>query len=247
MARLVHELSARVEMAFVRLDCAAMSAQLLERQLFGLKRGAYVAADRDREGLLQSAHRGSLLLENVSEIAASFQPKLQEFLSVGEYHRVGDRWGTCRADVRIIATVDVELDAAVASGRFRRGLFDRLSVISLDVPRLRTHAEDIPRLLEHFADVLTGGRGIDFDPAVLEVLLAYPWPGNVRALQSAVECRVVLGDGVRIRLEDPPVSIQDFARLEATPHAAGAGDGTRRLARVRPHATEVSAGGLREC
>lgn len=247
MARLVHELSARAEMTFVRLDCAAMSAQLLEAELFGVKRGAYVGAERDREGLLQTAHRGSLLLENVSEIGASFQPKLQEFLSVGEYHRVGDRWGTRRADVRIIATAGVGLDNAVASGRFRRGLFDRLSVVSLDVPSLRTHAEDIPFLLEHFADVLSEGRGIDFDPAVLEILLAYPWPGNVRELQNVVECGFVLGDGVRIRLEDLPVSIRDFARLEAASHADEAVVGRRRLARVRPGPSKVSAGGLREC
>ncbi|MCH7598924.1 MAG: sigma-54-dependent Fis family transcriptional regulator [Myxococcales bacterium] len=214
MARLVHELSSRAEMTFVRLDCAAMSAQRLEAELFGVKRGAYVGAERDREGLLQAAHRGTLLLENVSEIGAGFQPKLQEFLSVGEFHRVGDRWGTRRVDVRMIATTGEALDDVVAKGRFRRDLCDRLSVISLDVPSLRRHPEDIPSLLEYFGDVLTEGRGITFDPAVFEVLLGYPWPGNVRELQNAVECGFVLGDGKRIQLEDLPVSIREFAGID---------------------------------
>jgi DNA-binding NtrC family response regulator len=235
MARLVHELSDRADMAFVRLDCAAMSAQLLEAELFGVKRGVYVGAEHDREGLLSSAQRGTLLLENVSEIGSAFQPKLEQFLGSGEYHRVGDRWGIRHVDVRIIATTGDALDAAVDLGRFGQGLCDRLSVISLEVPSLRAHPEDIPSLLEHFAGVLSGGEGLTFDPAVFEALLAYPWPGNVRELQNAVECGYVLGDGKRIQLEDLPVSIRNFA------------GGLRRLTRVRPNTQVAPANRVGEC
>lgn len=215
IAQLIHELSPRVDMAFVRLDCAAVSAAVLESELLGVKRGAFAGAERDREGLLQTAHRGTLLLENVSEIGAAFQPKLQnildDILDKGEYHRVGDRWGTRRSDVRVIATTCSSLGEAVAHGRFRRGLCDRLGVISLAVPSLRTHSEDVLPLLEHFGEVLSQGRGFSFDAEALEVLRRYSWPGNVRELQNAVECAFVLGGGARAKLEDLPVAIRAFA------------------------------------
>ncbi|MCP5041545.1 MAG: sigma-54-dependent Fis family transcriptional regulator [bacterium] len=213
MAKLVHELSTRGEMPLVRVDCAARSGALVESELLGAKRGAVPGADRDREGLLQTAHRGTLLLENVEELDAAFQPKLREILATGEFRPVGDRWGTRCVDVRVIATSSGDLERQVVEGRFRRGLFDCLGVLSLAVPSLRERPEDIEPLLEYFAEVLDTTTGISIPPAVREVLGRYPWPGNVRELQNAVECACVMSQGGEVRVEDLPEAIRRFASV----------------------------------
>ena len=229
IARLVHELSPRVDMPFVRVDCAAIPPTDLEAELVGFKRFAFEGASRDREGLLQAAHRGTLLLENVNAIASAFHPRLQEILDTREVHRLGDRWNATPLDVRVIATSSRAEDLVCPTGGFRRALYDRLSVISFEMPSLRSRRDDLQPLLEHFGRVATGGREIDFDAATRLLLARYPWPGNLRELQNAVECGVVLGDGERIRVEDLPVAIQKFD----DPAAARVGP-QRAIERVEP-------------
>jgi DNA-binding NtrC family response regulator len=212
IARLVHELSPRADMPFVRLDCGAISASEFEAELVGFKRIAVTGATRDREGLLQAANKGTLLLENVDAIAMSFHSRLEEILSSGEVRRLGDRWNPRLIDVRVIATAGSANILKCTPGNQRSALYDRLSVLSFEVPSLCDRADDLLPLIEHFGRVSTDGVGVEFDDAVLAMFKTYSWPGNIRELQNAVECGVVLGDGKCIRLGDLPVAIQELAK-----------------------------------
>lgn len=225
IAKLVHELSPRRDMPFVRVDCAAHDEASIEGELFGVRRGAESRAERDREGLVQTAHRGTLLLENLADLPAVVQPKLQEFLTTGEFRPVGDRWGTRCADVRVIVSSSVPLAQPVAAGRLRRALYDRVAVLSLSVPCLRERVEDIEplfeRFAEHFADATEStGEGESSEPSAplsidreaLDWLRAYPWPGNVRELQNAVEYACLMGRRERVGCEDLPESIRRHAK-----------------------------------
>lgn len=226
LAKLIHELSARRDMPFVRVDCAAHDGAHLEGELFGVRRGGEARARRDREGLVQTAHRGTLLLENLAEMPAVIQPKLQEFLAEGDFRPVGDRWGSRCADVRVIVSSTVPLERHAAAGRLRRALYDRLAVLVLGVPSLRERVEDIEPLIEHFAGALrdTGvdaggagrttlaeGKALEIDGEARAWLRAYPWPGNVRELQNAVEYACTMGSLDRLRCEDLPESIRRHA------------------------------------
>lgn len=213
LAELVHELSSRADMPFARLDCAVVSDTVLETELLGIKRGAPTGAPQDRVGLLQTAHRGTLLLENVSEIAPSFQPMLREFLDEGFFHPVGDRWGRRDVDVRIIATTQMGLEKSIEAGYFDQALYDRLAVVSLSVPSLRERESDIEPLLDHFSQVLKQGSIICIAPEVVAAFASYQWPGNVRELRNAVECALVVGDGEQILLDDMPVAIQAHLKI----------------------------------
>ncbi|MFT5441239.1 MAG: DNA-binding NtrC family response regulator [Myxococcota bacterium] len=217
LAELVHELSSRADMPFARLDCAAVSDGVLEAELLGIKRSALTGAPQDRVGLLQTAHRGTLLLENVSEIAPAFQPRLREFLDEGFFHPVGDRWGRRDVDVRIIATTQMGLEKTIEAGAFDQALYDRLAVVSLLVPSLRERGADIEPLLEHFAQVLNHGRNLRIGPEVVAAFASYPWPGNVRELRNAVECALVVGDGEQVLLDDLPVAIQSHLEIARRP------------------------------
>ena len=218
LAKLAHELSARSDMPFVRVDCAAHDEAFVEGELFGVRRGGEARALRDREGLVQTAHRGTLLLENPAELPAVVQPKLQEFLATGEFRPVGDRWGTRCADVRVIVSSTMPLAEHASAGRMRRALYDRLAVLVLAVPSLRQRVEDIEPLVDHFAETLRDSRTLgsfSIDPDARAWLRGYPWPGNVRELQNAVEYAFTMGSCERLRCEDLPEAIRRHAQPEA--------------------------------
>ncbi len=230
IAKLVHELSPRSDMPFVRVDCAAHHPAYVEGELFGVRRGEESRAARDREGLVQTAHRGTLLLENLADLPAAVQPKLQEFLATGEFRPVGDRWGTRCADVRVIVSATQPLEREAAQGRLRRALYDRLAVLVLAVPSLRERVEDIEPLIDHFALALRdAGSGLlrdrlEIDAEARAWLRAYPWPGNVRELQNAVEFVCLMGAREIVRPEDLPEAIRRHAqpRDAEVPAADGA-------------------------
>ena len=207
-ARAIHDQSDRRDKPFVKLNCAAMPEGLVESALFGHERGAFTGAIRRVEGAFERAHKGTLLLDEISEMRLDLQAKLLRVLQEQEFERVG---GTTpiRVDVRIIATTNRDLAATAAAGAFRQDLYYRLSVLPMTIPPLRERLEDIPVLAARFARRTAAEIGKEvrgFAPDALKLLQAHLWPGNVRELQHAVERAVIL-------TPDPMLPVQVFDSL----------------------------------
>jgi DNA-binding NtrC family response regulator len=193
-ARLVHTMSPRANAPFLALNCAALSANLLESELFGHEKGAFTGADRLRKGRFELADGGTLLLDEISEIPAELQAKLLRVLQERVFERVGS--STSRTtDVRVIATSNRDLEVEVARGRFRGDLYFRLNVLPAIMPALRDRSEDIPALAAHFLSLVAArdGRPVkSFTDEAMHLLMSYSWPGNVRELQNICERAAVL-------------------------------------------------------
>jgi DNA-binding NtrC family response regulator len=202
-ARALHERSARAGGPFVKVNCAAIPATLLEAELFGVERGAFTGADRARAGRLERAHGGTLFLDEVGELDAALQPKLLRALE----ERVVERLGASEprpVDVRIVAATNRDLDAAVRDGAFRLDLFHRLAVFPIRLPALRERLDDVPDLVQAFVVRLNEsmGRQVSGASAVaLEKLASLPLPGNVRELANLVERAMILCGGATLEPE----------------------------------------------
>ncbi len=209
VARAIHRASARAEGPFVAVNCATLSENLLESELFGHERGAFTGATGRKIGKMETAHRGTLFLDEVAEIPVALQAKLLRALQEREVERVGGV-RPIGVDVRVLAASHRDLRRAVGDGAFREDLFFRLKVITCDLPPLRQRREDIPLLAAHFSQLhgrKLGLPALGVTPAARQCLLAYDWPGNVRELANVVERAVVLGDRQRIRREDLPEEV----------------------------------------
>lgn len=194
VARAVHELSPRAGEPFLAVNCAALSESLLESELFGHERGSFTGAERLRKGRFELADRGTLLLDEISEVSPKVQAKLLRVLQERAFERVGSSM-TIGVDVRVIATSNRDLPRSVARGEFRQDLFFRLNVLPIHLPPLRDRAEDIPALAEHFLHLTAAREGKPVKtlaPDALAVMRNYPWPGNVRELQNICERAAVL-------------------------------------------------------
>lgn len=194
VAHYLHTRSVRAERPMLCLNCAALSAGLLESELFGHERGAFTGADRTRKGRFELADGGTLLLDEVSEMALPLQAKMLRVLQEGEFERVGSST-TRRSDVRVIATTNRNLEDFVAAGGFREDLYYRLNVLPVSVPALRQRADDIPELVSHFlrkAARCDGAAEPRVAPAVMRHLVDYAWPGNVRELENLCRRAVTL-------------------------------------------------------
>ena len=210
IAKALHRNSPRRHEPFVAVNCATLSETLLESELFGHERGAFTGAVGRKLGQFELAHRGTLFLDEVAEIPVALQAKLLRALESREIQRVGgDR--PRPVEVRVVAATNRDLAAAVSEGTFRRDLYHRLDVFSLELPPLRERRSDIPQLATHFAartarrlNRATGGLTASF----LESLAAYDWPGNVRELRNAIERAVVLATDGTLRAEDLPEQIR---------------------------------------
>ncbi len=197
-ARAIHDASDRRDRPFIKLNCAALPEGLIESALFGHEKGAFTGAVRRVQGAFERADRGTLLLDEVSEMRIDLQSKLLRVLQEQEFERVG---GTqpLKVDVRIIATSNRDLAAFTAQGHFREDLFFRLSVMPISIPPLRERPEDIPLLASRFAVRAAQEMHKDvhgFAPETLRMLQQYEWPGNVRELQHAIERAVILSSDV---------------------------------------------------
>jgi two-component system response regulator AtoC len=194
LAKAIHRMSPRHEMGFTAINCAAIPEQLLEAELFGHTKGAFTGATADRPGLFESAHQGTLLLDEIGDLPLGLQAKLLRVLEEGEIRRIGGREGK-KVDVRVIAATGKSLDQAVARGEFRADLYYRLDVVRLHIPPLRERPEDIAALLTHFARQAAQRLGhlVSITPQALVMLSQHSWPGNVRELRNAVERAAVLG------------------------------------------------------
>jgi transcriptional regulator with GAF, ATPase, and Fis domain len=188
IARFIHISSRRNRGPFVPINCAAISRDLFESQLFGHKQGAFTGAAREYSGIIRSASGGTLFLDEIGELPLDLQPKLLRFLQEGEIHPVGGSLPT-RVDVRVVASSNRNLESEVKSGRFRADLLHRLKVITFEIPPLRQRREDIPLLLNFYLNKyssLPGNYKVQLAPDAVECLVAYSWPGNVRELSSFV-------------------------------------------------------------
>jgi DNA-binding NtrC family response regulator len=196
VARAIHYGGPRRDKPFVKVNCAALSAGLLESELFGHEKGSFTGAHERKIGRFELADGGTLLLDEISEINTELQPKLLRALQEREIERVG---GTriIPVDTRIVATSNRALEEAVEDGTFREDLFYRLNVIAIHLPPVRRRKEDIPLLMEHFLRRYAKENGrhpVTFSQAAQDVFLDYDWPGNVRELQNAIERAVVLSN-----------------------------------------------------
>jgi len=210
VARLIHRESPRGSGPFVALNCGGIPEQLLESEFFGYVKGAFTGADRDKPGLFETADGGTLFLDEVAELSGSLQVKLLRVLQEGEFRRLGAT-DVRRASVRIISATNKDLEAAVEAGEFREDLFYRLAVVPIHLPQLRTRREEIPELALHLLHRHARRLGVPVEgihPQAMQVLLAYPWPGNIRELENVLERALVLSDGPQIGLEDLPESVR---------------------------------------
>ncbi len=196
-ARAIHELSPRAEAPFIAINCAAIPRELLESELFGHERGAFTGADARRPGKFELADRGTIFLDEIGEMDLSLQAKLLRVLQGSEVEHVGGRH-PIPIDVRVIAASNRDLAQGVKDRTFRDDLFYRLSVFPIELPPLRQRTQDIPLLVEHFiarfsSDLKTSPKIVS--ETAMELLTSYPWKGNVRELENAVERALILCDG----------------------------------------------------
>lgn len=200
IARSIHSNSKRNEKPFLPFNCAAVPADLVESRLFGHRKGAFTGADKDNLGIVRAATGGTLFLDEIGELAMHVQPKLLRFLQEHEIHAVGDD-RPVKADVRIVAATNKELEKCVADGTFREDLFHRLNVIRIHIPSLRERKEDIPPLVNYFLKDFSQkcNKQLTLSDKALEALIAFSWPGNVRQLRNEMERVTALAeDGVLI-------------------------------------------------
>ncbi|HBA55071.1 MAG TPA: sigma-54-dependent Fis family transcriptional regulator [Syntrophorhabdus aromaticivorans] len=220
-ARAVHYLSPRSGQPFIPVSCGAIPSELVENELFGHVRGAFTGAHAPHPGLIREADGGTLFLDDIDCLPLQAQVKLLRFLQEREYKQLGST-KTNRADLRIVAATNINLENGVRDGRFRQDLFYRLNVIPVNLPALKDRKEDIPLLAYHFLakysrDFAKECR--DFSPGAMAVLLAHGWSGNVRELENVVARAVVFSEGTTIRRGDimlhSPPAVDSWAPYES--------------------------------
>ena len=204
VARAIHDLSPRRGQPFVKLNCAAVPAELVESELFGHEKGAFTGAVDRRHGRFEQADGGTLFLDEIGDMPPSMQSKLLRVLEDGRLTRVGGAT-ELKVDVRVISATNRDIETAIAEGRFREDLFYRINAFSLRTPPLRDHLEDVPALATHFVEAAcrrNHWRVRSFDPEALGLLRRHSWRGNVRELRNAVERILILSDGETLSTGD---------------------------------------------
>jgi DNA-binding NtrC family response regulator len=204
LARWLHQNSPRADEAFVDLNCAGLSRELLETELFGHEKGAFTSATASKQGLFEVAHRGTIFLDEVGDVDLQIQPKLLKVLEEKRFRRVGDVRDR-QVDVRLIAATHQDIGQLVRDKRFRDDLYFRISTIPLSFPALRERVEDIPTIAQYLLDKVAAdlGRGqLELDEGCMQALKAYAWPGNVRELRNVIERAVLLSGEKNITLND---------------------------------------------
>lgn len=223
IASTLHNLSPRKYDPYVRINCAALPAQLLESELFGYKKGAFTDAKRDKSGHFCLADGGTILLDEISEMDVSLQAKLLRVLNNGEYSPLGSSV-TYHSDARIISSTNADLKEEIKKGRFREDLYYRINVVELKVPSLSERPEDIPLLANHFVKENNLKKRLHIDkiaPEALAILRKYNFPGNVRELENAIEHSFVMCRGAEILPEHLPNHILQAIKVNNQPKSNG--------------------------
>jgi formate hydrogenlyase transcriptional activator len=228
IARAIHKRSRRSSRAFVSVSCAAIPSSLIASELFGHEKGAFTGATQRRLGRFELAEEGTLFLDEVGELPAETQITLLRVLQEHEFERVGGNQ-PIRANVRVVAATNRDLEAAIAAGTFRDDLFYRLNVFPIEIPPLRERREDIPLLVEYFIDHFARKAGKSFrgiNKKTLDLLLSYPWPGNIRELQNVIERSVIVCETENFSVDESWLSRQSLAsepksQLELSQKLAG--------------------------
>ncbi|HEY6769391.1 MAG TPA: sigma-54 dependent transcriptional regulator [Candidatus Sulfotelmatobacter sp.] len=221
VARAIHRRSDRVSRPFVGVNCAAIPRDLIASELFGHEKGAFTGATQQRPGRFELANGGTLFLDEVGELPVETQIALLRVLQEHEFERVGGS-RRIRADVRVVAATNRDLQAAISAGAFRSDLFYRLDVFPIEIPSLRERREDIPLLVEYFIDRYARKAGKHFknvEKRTLRVLQSYPWPGNIRELQNVIERSVILCESYIFSIDEnwlpqPPAATESKRHSE---------------------------------
>ncbi|MBL7685671.1 MAG: sigma 54-interacting transcriptional regulator, partial [Deltaproteobacteria bacterium] len=197
IAKALHQYSPRKFKTYIATNCASYSETLLESELFGHVRGAFTGADKDKKGIFEFAHQGTVFLDEVGDMSLAMQAKLLRVLQEGEIRPVGSNQ-TIKIDVRVISATNKDLATLVKEGKFRKDLFYRLNVVKMNLPPLRDRRSDIPLLVDHFMKKNKMGIPENFlsiTPEAIKILMAYVWPGNIRELENEISRALVMGKG----------------------------------------------------
>jgi len=224
-ARLIHAGSARGREPMVTINCPGIPELLLESELFGHARGSFTGAFRDRQGLLEAAHRGTVFLDEVGEMSLRMQGLLLRFLETGEIQRVGGERTVSRVNTRVIAATNRDLRDQVAAREFRLDLYYRLNVVHVHIPPLRERQEDVPPLMRYFMTKyceLYQAGWIELPSALMAPLVSYDWPGNVRELKNVAERLAIRARTGMLTPDDLPAEIRAVSSLRGPAPAAAA-------------------------
>src|SRR6202046_4894785 len=209
VARAMHYRGAFASRPFVAVDCGSLVPTVIESELFGYERGAFTGALKSKIGLFQSANGGTVFLDEIGELPLELQAKLLRVLQEKEIRPVGSNTKV-KVDVRVIAATNRDLESAYRAGTFRKDLYFRLNVVTVNVPCLRDRRSDIPQLAHCFLDRYAPGEGIQITPAAMKSFLQYDWPGNVRELENCIARAVALGDHHMIDSSDLPPALRSL-------------------------------------
>jgi DNA-binding NtrC family response regulator len=243
MARLIHKLSPRAHRTFLKVNCAAVPADLLESELFGYEAGAFTGANHPKPGKFELCNKGTILLDEIGEMPTTLQAKLLHILQDGQFSRLGSR-SVIKADVRILAATNINIPEALATKRLREDLYYRLNAFTLHVPPLRERKEEIPILLKHFMSRQAERYArppLPISPEMLEACVNYAWPGNLRELSNFVKRYLVLGDEKLAINELKPKTDGNGAQFGASVENSGNGGGLKSLARSAKDEAEAEA------
>ncbi|MFH0879631.1 MAG: sigma-54 dependent transcriptional regulator, partial [Lentisphaerota bacterium] len=225
VAKAIHQLSPRAQGPFIPVHCAALSSNLLESELFGHEKGSFTGATERRRGRFELADNGTLFLDEIGEIDPNIQVKTLRVLEEHRFERVGGQ-ETLDVDVRMLAATNRNLKQLVEQGKFREDLFYRLYVVVIHLPPLRERGHDLSLLAQHYVRELAkeNGKSIEtITPEAMELLSAYPWPGNIRELRNVVERMIVLSHGGKLTVRDVPAFIKESIHPSKSPHASSQG------------------------
>jgi two-component system response regulator AtoC len=206
-ARAIHYRGLLSKKPFVAVDCGSLVPTLIESELFGYEKGAFTGAMRSKEGLFQTANGGTIFLDEIGELSPEMQAKLLRVLQEKEVRPVGSNQ-KFKVDVRVIAATNRDLEAAQTEGTFRKDLYFRLNVVTLNLPPLRERRSDVAPLVHYFLDRFAPGKTIRISLAAMEAMFQYDWPGNVRELENCIERAVALGDQEMIEVSDLPPAVR---------------------------------------
>ncbi len=247
MARLIHKLSPRAHRTFLKVNCAAVPADLLESELFGYEAGAFTGANHAKPGKFEICNKGTILLDEIGEMPPSLQAKLLHVLQDQQFSRLGSR-SVIKVDVRILAATNINIPEALANKRLREDLYYRLNAFTLTIPPLRDRREEIPILLKHFMSRLSEQYArppLPFSPELLAATATYSWPGNLRELGNFIKRYLVLGDEKLAINELQPRSDATGAQFDAAPprngNAVDATGGLKSLSRNAKDEAEAEA------